>query len=38
MLEDSIKDITKGASIIVVGMIIASSIGLITQILMGRLL
>ncbi len=38
MLEDSIKDITKGASIIVVGMIIASLIGLVTQILMGRLL
>ncbi len=38
MLEDSIKDITKGASIIVVGMIITSVIGLVTQILMGRLL
>lgn len=38
MLEDSLKDITKGASIIVIGMVIANLLGLINQILMGRIL
>lgn len=38
MLEDSLKDITKGASIIIIGMIIANLVGLINQILMGRIL
>lgn len=38
MLEDSLKDITKGASIIIIGMVISNLLGLINQILMGRIL
>ena len=38
MLKNSLKDITKGASIILVGMIISNLLGLINQILMGRIL
>lgn len=38
MLEDSLKDITKGAYIIVIGMVISNLVGLVNQILMGRIL
>jgi O-antigen/teichoic acid export membrane protein len=38
MVKNSLKSITKGASIIFIGTIIASIIGLFNQILMGRIL